>query len=114
MDDELRIAIVGVGYWGTNLLRTFTDTTGISVRTVCETRPELLQTVKSRYPAVSPATSLEKVLHDPAIDAVVVATPPSSHFALASAALTAGKHVWVEKPLALRYADGQRLVTTAR
>jgi predicted dehydrogenase len=114
MGDEVRVAIIGVGYWGTNLLRTFADTAGISIKTVCETRPELLQTVKSRYPAVSLETSLENVLRDPAIDAIVVATPPSSHFTLAFAALTADKHVWVEKPLALRYADGQRLVTTAR
>jgi predicted dehydrogenase len=57
---------------------------------------------------------LDNILHDPTIDAIVVATPPASHFAIAHAALRAGKHVWVEKPLALRYVDGQQLVALAR
>jgi UDP-2-acetamido-3-amino-2,3-dideoxy-glucuronate N-acetyltransferase len=114
MRDDVRVAIIGAGYWGSTLLRAFTNTEGIFIKTVCDTHLEALKTVKSRYPAVSLETSLENVLRDTASHAIIVATPPSSHFAIAQAALLAGKHVWVEKPLALRYTDGQRLVTIAR
>lgn len=114
MRDDVRVAIIGAGYWGSTLLRAFANTERISISTVCDAHLEPLQTVKHRYPAASLETSLENVLRDATIDAVIVATPPSSHFTLAQAALVAGKHVWVEKPLALRYADGQRLVAIAR
>lgn len=114
MPSDIRVAVIGAGYWGSTLLRTFADANGISIATVCDTRLEALQAVKQRYPSIALTTSLENVLRDSTIDAVVVATPPSSHFVLAQAVLMAGKHVWVEKPLTLRYAEGQRLVVTAR
>lgn len=110
----LRVAIVGAGYWGTQLIRTFHSLEGCELHTICDTSAALLQEVQQRHRAVTCTSSLDAVLQDPAIDAVAVATPPASHFALASAALAANKHVWVEKPLALRHAEGRQLVAVAR
>jgi len=114
MARRIRVAILGAGYWGSNLIRLFHTVDGFILQTVCDVRAELLPGIKSRFPDISVETLPENILRDPALDAVVVATPPASHFALAQAALRAGKHVWVEKPFALRYADGQRLVALAR
>ncbi|MBI3246586.1 MAG: Gfo/Idh/MocA family oxidoreductase [Deltaproteobacteria bacterium] len=114
MKHKIRVAVVGVGYWGANVLRAFHATDGFVLTTVCDTRPEALRAAWARYPQVTAEPSLSAVLRDPTIEAVVVATPPASHVAMAEAALHAGKHVWVEKPLALKYTDGQRLVALAR
>jgi predicted dehydrogenase len=113
MHDEVGIAVVGAGYWGSTLIRTFANTEGIVLKTVCDTRLDALQAVQGRYPDVSLETSLEKILCNSRITAVVVATPPASHFAIAQAALSAGKHVWVEKPLALHYEEGKSLAVLA-
>ena len=114
MSSDIRVAIIGAGYWGSNLIRTFLGAEKYLLHTVCDVRSALLHEVKKRHPQVSVTTSLEDVLSDTMIDSVVVATPPASHFSIAHQSLLAGKHVWVEKPLALRYADGQQLVTTAQ
>jgi len=111
---EIRVALVGAGYWGSNLLRVFHATNGFAVATVCDVETEPLSEVKTRFPQASVNTAIDEVLDDPTIDAVVVATPPASHFTIAHAALRAGKHVWVEKPLALRFEEGRQLVTVAR
>jgi predicted dehydrogenase len=114
MSSAIRVAIIGAGYWGANLLRTFHATEGFTLSTVCDARRESLQAVRDRYPHTALETSYQAVLQDPTIEAVAVATPPASHFSIALAALTAGKHVWVEKPLALRYTEGRQLVDAAR
>ena len=110
----LRVALVGAGYWGSNLLQVFHATDGFAVVAVCDVDAELLTRIKARFPQVSVSTSLNEVLDDPTVDAVVVATPPASHFSIAHAVLCAGKHVWVEKPLALRFEEGRRLVAAAQ
>lgn len=114
MRAEISVAIVGAGYWGTKLIRALGGTDGICLKTVCDTQPEVLQEIKMRYPRVALTTSWEGVLGDQALDAVLLATPPATHYSLARAALMAGKHAWVEKPLALRYSEGQQLVALAR
>lgn len=106
-------AIIGAGYWGTNLIRIFHDTDGFSLNTVCDARSEALHAIQTRYPTLHYTSSIDSVLADPAIDAVVLATPPTSHFHFARTALLANKHVWVEKPLALRFAEGKELVALA-
>ena len=110
----IRVALVGAGYWGSNLLRVFHATDGFAVATVCDADVELLAGIKARFPQVSISTALDDVLDDPMIDAVVVATPPASHFTIVSAVLRAGKHVWVEKPLALHFEEGRQLAAAAR
>jgi len=107
------VAIVGYGYWGPNLLRNYLEVPGVSVTWVCDRRPEALEKVRRRYPAQAVSGSYDEVLADPAVDAVVIATPISTHFDLAAAALRAGKHVFVEKPMTSSTTDAEELVRLA-
>lgn len=114
MDTGTRTAVLGAGYWGANLIRVLHNTDGIWLKAVCDPRPAVLQEIKTHYPHVALTASWQSVLDDQHLDAVVLATPPATHYQLARAALAAGKHTWVEKPLALHYAEGQELVALAR
>jgi predicted dehydrogenase len=94
------VAVVGLGYWGPNLLRVLADKPEAEVRWICDLDRERLGRFHRRYPSARTTTHLDRVLADPAVEAVVIATPVSTHYALAARALQAGKHVFVEKPLA--------------
>ena len=107
------VAVVGYGYWGPNLLRNYVELPGAWVEWVCDSRPEALAKAKSRYPAVPSTTDYQQVLDDERVDAVVIATPISTHFPLAKRALLAGKHVFVEKPMTGSTADAVELVELA-
>src|SRR3954465_10224062 len=107
------IAVVGYGYWGPNLVRNFWDTPGARLVSVCDLRKERLAGVQSRYPAGEITENFSGVLNDPRVDAVAIATPVSSHFELAMRSLQAGKHVFVEKPIAPTADQAQRLVDEA-
>jgi len=96
----IRVGVIGYGYWGPNLVRNFMEASGSTVVAVCDLRPERLAMVQSRYPSIKTLTNWEDLFNDLEIDAVAIATPVSSHFDLAMAALGANKHVLVEKPLA--------------
>src|SRR6185295_10855934 len=106
----LQIGIVGAGYWGKNLLRTFGKLTTARVAEICDLDPKLLEAAKKDHPAARTGSDLDAMLARTDLDAIVVATPPSRHHAMALAALRTGKHVWVEKPLALTAAEGRELV----
>jgi len=110
---SLNMAVVGLGYWGPNLLRNLHELPLIGQLTACDLRPERLDAITRRYPAVVPTTSYDEVLADPAIDAVLIATPVSSHHRLAAAALEAGKHVFIEKPLAASSEEAASLIALA-
>ncbi|WP_027062452.1 Gfo/Idh/MocA family protein [Mesorhizobium loti] len=107
------VAVVGYGYWGPNLVRNLAETPGVNLIAVCDLRKERLAPLHSRYPTVSLTDDFEAVLRDPRVDAVAIATPVSSHFRLALSALMAGKHVFVEKPIASTAEEAQRLVDEA-
>jgi predicted dehydrogenase len=107
------IGVIGYGYWGPNLVRNFAEAPGSRVVAVSDLRPERLAQVQARYPAARTTPAHADLIADPTIDAVVVATPVSTHFDLAMQALGAGKHVLVEKPLAATVEQGQRLVEEA-
>jgi len=109
----LRVGVIGYGYWGPNLVRNFHEARGCQVRMVCDLSADRLAQVKARYPAVQVTRRCEELLNSPELDAVAVATPVSTHFPLASAALQAGKHVLVEKPLADSSAHCRRLMDLA-
>lgn len=97
---KLRIAVVGCGYWGQNLLRNFRELDEAEVVTVCDFDLRSLARAKSRYPTIKTTQSYQSVIEDPGIEAVVLATPVSSHYPMAKEALEHSKHVLVEKPLA--------------
>ena len=104
------VGVIGYGYWGPNLVRNFSECPGAAVRAVCDTRDERLAQVRRRYPGVATTTVPADLLSDPSIDAVVIATPVRHHFELALAALRAGKHVLVEKPLTASSDEASRLI----
>ena len=97
---KLRIAIIGCGYWGQNLMRNFSELADVEVTAVCDFNLNALARTKRRYPAVELKQDFQQLLSDSRIHAVVIATPVSTHYPFARQALRAGKHVLVEKPLA--------------
>jgi predicted dehydrogenase len=113
VQDPVGVAVVGLGYWGPNLVRNLHEVSGAEVVLACDRREEALDALARRYPAIPRTTDLEEVLNDPAVDAVALATPVSTHHALALSGLMAGKHVFVEKPLAASSVQALELVETA-
>ncbi|MCM3871428.1 MAG: Gfo/Idh/MocA family oxidoreductase [Pyrinomonadaceae bacterium] len=109
----IRLGVIGYGYWGPNLVRNFMEAQDSTVVAVCDLRPERLAMVQNRYPSIRTLTNWEDLLNDPEIDAVAIATPVSSHFELAIAALAANKHVLVEKPLASTCEQALQLIDEA-
>ncbi len=110
----VRLGILGCGYWGPNLIRNFHDLPQSKVATVCDLNEERLRPLAKKYAGVQLTTRYDELLRDRTIDAVVVATPISTHYELASRAIRAGKHVLVEKPLSATTREGERLVRLAR
>ncbi len=116
--EPLEFGVIGLGYWGPNILRALAEMPLVDVKWICDLDEQRLERYGRRYPACERSTGVDAVLDDPAVDAVVIATPVFTHFDLASSALGAGKHVFVEKPLApsaemaaelLRLADSQEV-----
>jgi|HubBroStandDraft_6_1064221.scaffolds.fasta_scaffold35458_2 predicted dehydrogenase len=94
------VAIIGLGYWGPNLLRVLSDNPDVDVRYMCDRDRDRLELFRRRYPNARSTTSVERVLADPSVEAVIIATPVHTHYDIAAQALEAGKHTFVEKPLA--------------
>ena len=109
----IRVAVVGLGYWGPNLVRNFSESAMFELAGACDLRQEALDAIARRYPGVACTTRYEDVLRDADVDAVAIATPVSTHYALARSALEAGKHVFVEKPLAAASEDILELTQVA-
>ena len=106
----ITVGVIGYGYWGPNLVRNFAEARGARVGFVADVRPERLALVSARYPSVKTSTDYRDLIADTGVDAVVVATPVSTHFELVLAALEAGKHVLVEKPLTSSSQHAMRLI----
>jgi predicted dehydrogenase len=109
----ISIGVIGYGYWGPNLVRNFNETAGARVAWVTDLNPQRFASVGARYPAIQVSTDFRDLLRDPAVDAVAIATPVSTHFELAMAALQAGKHVLVEKPMASSTDEAVRMIEEA-
>jgi len=109
----VRLALVGLGYWGPNLARNLAILDNAELVALCDANEERLRRIGRQYPAARLVPSFEDVLADDTIDAVVVATPVDTHFDLCRAALAAGKHVMVEKPLATSSAECETLIELA-
>ena len=97
---DVTVAVVGCGYWGPNLIRNFSSAANCRLKTICDRDQNRLRHLQGRYPGVAAETEFNTVLADPAIDAVVIATPMHTHYPMARAALEAGKHCFIEKPMA--------------
>jgi predicted dehydrogenase len=113
LPETLRVAVVGAGYWGPNLIRNFNEAPGADIVAVADLSPERLLPIRKRYPAIRVTTDHREILADRSIEAVAFATPIHTHRALCEEALAAGKHVMVEKPLAGTVADAEAIVRAA-
>jgi predicted dehydrogenase len=111
--DPVRIAVVGAGHWGPNLIRNFDNPPSSRVRYVVDRDAARLAQVRSRFTSVETAETPERALADAEVDAFVIATPTSTHYPLVKAALEAGKHVLVEKPITTRGAEADELTRLA-
>lgn len=107
------IGIVGYGYWGPNLSRNFHDIRDVEVKYVCELSPDRLFLAKKRYPGVEAVQDYKCILLDDSVDAVVIATPVSTHFHLVNESLKVGKHVLVTKPMAASVKESEKLIEVA-
>jgi predicted dehydrogenase len=107
---NIKVGVVGCGYWGPNLIRNLSQTAGCEVAILCDTSEQRLRHMKRLYPGTAGTTRVEDVLENPAVDAVIVATPVRFHYQMAKAALEAGKHVFVEKPMARTVAECEELI----
>jgi len=109
----INLGIVGYGYWGPNLVRNFAELSRVKVAAVADLNLEKLELVSRRFPNIKTTTDFQDLVRDPKIDAIAIATPVSSHYDLAMAALKAGKHVWLAKPMTETFQQARRLVDEA-
>jgi predicted dehydrogenase len=107
------LAVVGAGYWGPNLARNAQKTPGLKLEYLCDLDVDRARKVMGEYSTVRIVGAFDEVLADPAVEAVAIATPAATHYGVAMAALEAGKHVLVEKPLAPSFEEGRKLVEAA-
>jgi len=109
----ITVGVIGYGYWGPNIVRNFAELPDARVAWVTDLQAERLAQVRARYPSINAGTDYNDIIRDPSVDAVVIATPVRPHFDLGMAALRAGKHVWMEKPLAATSSEAARLLDEA-
>jgi predicted dehydrogenase len=107
----IKVGLAGLGYWGPNLARNFDDLADLTW--LCDLSPELVDRYGARYPDAKTTTRFDDLLDDGSVQAIVIATPVTTHHELARRALSAGKHVFVEKPPALSGAEADELVALA-
>ena len=113
MAKKLPLAMIGVGNWGKNVLRNFASHHGVDLKVVCDASAANLKKAAEVVPDVATASDPDSVFSDPTIEAVAIATPATTHHAIAKKALAAGKHVFVEKPMAMSNAEARELEAAA-
>jgi len=111
MNNQGHIAIIGAGYWGKNLVRNF-HKLGV-LKTICDGSQSVREDMTKTYPDVVITDEINEVLKDADIKGIIIAAPAALHYDIAERVLQAGKHVFVEKPLSLNRADGEKLVRLA-
>ncbi|MFN0198409.1 MAG: Gfo/Idh/MocA family protein [Planctomycetaceae bacterium] len=109
----VELAVVGLGGWGKNVVRSFASAKQARLAYICDSNPQLLEKQGQMFPGAQPVNDFRRVLDDPHVNAVAIVTPAPCHFEMAKSALLAGKHVYVEKPLTLTVDDAEELVATA-
>jgi predicted dehydrogenase len=108
-----KIGIIGVGYWGPNLVRNFDSIPDCELVSICDLDPRSIENITSRYPDVNSYDDVDKMIANEELDGVVIATPTATHHGLAKKALEAGLHVFVEKPLTVTTEESQELIDIA-
>ena len=114
MTKEITVGVVGCGYWGPNLVRNFRALPHCNLKMMCDVSESRLKHLKSLYPEVEGVTQYDSLLNGSGVDAVVIATAVKTHFPLAKASLSAGKHTFIEKPMAASSAECEELITIAQ
>ncbi len=109
----INVAVIGYGYWGPNLVRNFNSVTSCTVKAVADLRQERLAIVKKQFPSVHTTTSIDEIILNKDINAVVIATPVFTHYELAKKALENGKHVLLEKPMTSTVKEAEELMAIA-
>jgi predicted dehydrogenase len=110
---DVKLGVIGYGYWGPNLVRNLMETEGAAVVSCADLRPDRRALAQQRYPPLKVTDDADAILDDSELDAVVLATPLSTHYALAKRALEQGKHVLVEKPMTRTAAEAEELMELA-
>jgi predicted dehydrogenase len=110
----IKVGVVGCGYWGPNLIRNLRQASDCQLKIICDTSEQRLKHMRKLHQDVATTNQFNDLLQDAELDAIVVATPVRFHYEMAKAALLAGKHVFVEKPLARTVAEGEELVALAQ
>jgi predicted dehydrogenase len=113
MSKQVKIGVVGCGYWGPNLVRNFRSMPGCELKTMCDISADRIEHLKRLYPEVKAEMNYQRMLSDRSVDAVAVATSVKMHFPMAKAALLAGKHTLIEKPMAASAGQCEELIGIA-
>lgn len=114
MSKKFNVGVIGCGYWGPNLIRVFNQHIECKVTKCCDLREERLQLMKKQYPNIYVTTDYRKVVREPKIDIVAIATSVSSHYNLAKDSLNNGKHIWIEKPMTSNTNEAKELIEIAK
>jgi len=114
MAKQIKVGVVGCGYWGPNLVRNFRSLSDCNLKMICDLSEQRLAHLKSLYPEVQGTTDYQRMLNGVGLDAVVIATAVKTHFPMARASLLAGKHTLIEKPMACSSAECQELIAIAQ
>ena len=110
----MNIGIIGYGYWGPNLVRNFSIQSNCFVKIVSDLRPERLAALSKIYPTILTSSDANDIIKSKEIDAVIIATPVSTHYELAKSALLNGKHVLIEKPMTSNAVQAEELILLAK
>jgi predicted dehydrogenase len=110
LSNPVRVGVIGAGYWGPNIVRNLHEAPGAEAVAVADLSPDRLDAIRKRFPAVRVTTDYRELVNDPSIDAICIVTPVGTHRKLAEEAFAAGKHVFVEKPLAKNVSDAEAIV----
>jgi predicted dehydrogenase len=113
MTKQIKVGVVGCGYWGPNLIRNFRALSDCSLKVMCDVNQDRLKHLKALYPEVEGSTDFNHMLNGARLDAVVIATAVRLHYAMAKASLLAGKHTFIEKPMAASARECEELVDIA-
>jgi len=110
----INVSVIGVGYWGPNLIRNFVSNPHTHIAKCSDLKEERLKYIRNIYPSLETTTDYKKVINDPGIDLIAICTPVFSHYEIAKAALEAGKHVLIEKPMTSTSQQGEDLLNIAK